>query len=46
MGSRLALMVGLPRSGKSTYAKALQENGWTRISYPPFLTVPLAMPLT
>lgn len=30
-GARLALMVGLPRSGKSTYAKALQSSGWTRI---------------
>ena len=29
--ARLALMVGLPRSGKSTYARALQENGWTRL---------------
>ena len=28
---RLALMVGLPRSGKSTYARALQETGWVRI---------------
>ena len=28
---RLALMVGLPRSGKSTYAKALQGAGWVRI---------------
>lgn len=24
-------MCGLPRSGKSTYARALQESGWTRI---------------
>ena len=30
-GPRLALMVGLPRSGKSTYARALQEVGWVRI---------------
>lgn len=32
MSARLAIMVGLPRSGKSTYAKALQEAGWTRIT--------------
>ena len=24
-------MVGLPRSGKSTYARALQEAGWVRV---------------
>lgn len=30
-GPRLALMVGLPRSGKSTYARALQETGWVRV---------------
>ena len=24
-------MVGLPRSGKSTYARALQETGWVRV---------------
>ncbi len=30
-GARLALMVGLPRSGKSTYARVLQETGWVRI---------------
>lgn len=28
---RLALMVGLPLSGKSTYARALQETGWVRV---------------
>ena len=25
-------MVGLPRSGKSTYARALQAHGWVRVS--------------
>jgi predicted kinase len=27
----LALMCGLPKSGKTTYARGLQETGWTRI---------------
>ena len=25
-------MVGLPRSGKTTYARGLQEAGWTRVA--------------
>jgi predicted kinase len=30
-GARLALMCGLPRSGKSTYARGLQEAGYVRL---------------
>lgn len=30
-GPRLAIMCGLPRSGKSTYARGLQEAGWVRV---------------
>lgn len=29
--ARLAIMCGLPRSGKSTYARELQEAGWVRV---------------
>lgn len=28
---RLAIMCGLPKSGKSTYARGLQEAGWVRV---------------
>ncbi len=31
-------MCGLPRSGKSTYARALQETGWVRIEPDAFRT--------
>ncbi|TCJ13940.1 ATP-binding protein [Rubrobacter taiwanensis] len=30
-GPRLAIMCGLPRSGKTTYARGLQEAGWVRV---------------
>jgi predicted kinase len=29
--ARLAIMCGLPKSGKSTYARGLQEAGWVRV---------------
>lgn len=28
---RLAIMCGLPKSGKTTYARGLQEAGWVRV---------------
>ena len=31
VGPRLAIMCGLPRSGKTTYARSLQEAGWVRV---------------
>lgn len=31
MSAELAILVGLPRSGKTTYGKRLQEEGYTRI---------------
>lgn len=30
-GARLALMCGLPKSGKTTYARRLQGRGWVRV---------------
>lgn len=30
--ARLAIMCGLPQSGKSTYAQAMQEAGWVRVN--------------
>lgn len=30
-GARLAIMCGLPRSGKTTYARGLQRAGWVRV---------------
>lgn len=29
---KLGIMCGIPLSGKSTYGKTLQEQGWTRVS--------------
>jgi predicted kinase len=29
--ARLAIMCGLPKSGKTTYARGLQEAGWVRV---------------
>lgn len=29
--ARLAIMCGLPKSGKTTYARSLQEAGWVRV---------------
>lgn len=29
--ARLAIMCGLPKSGKTTYARGLQETGWVRV---------------
>ncbi len=29
--ARLAIMCGLPKSGKTTYAKTLQADGWVRL---------------
>ena len=31
MTTEIAIMCGLPRSGKTTYAKELQKQGWTRV---------------
>ncbi len=30
--AQLAIMCGLPKSGKTAYAKAMQEAGWVRVS--------------
>lgn len=30
--AQLAIVCGLPQSGKSTYAKAMQEAGWVRVN--------------
>ena len=29
--ARLAIMCGLPKSGKTTYARSLQKTGWVRV---------------
>jgi predicted kinase len=29
---KLGIMCGMPLSGKSTYAKKLQDQGWVRVS--------------
>lgn len=30
--SKLAIMCGLPRSGKTTYARRMERHGWVRVS--------------